>query len=503
MLIFLISAFDSCTDNQSKSSGDIEDIWVCSDETSFKSLAGVEKPGIKFYRDQNGKWEARGFFLWNDDYHRSWKIRDVQYDENSGNLDLTDVDGNTFKGVLKKKSRRIEGTINVKYKDSIASDSVVLVPAGENLEIQLFHPRIPDNCEDSECLYHVPQVHNDGLETASIYDGNVDSKSLVNLISKIIDQDYGRVESLLIVKDNKLIVEEYFYGYNRNNLHKIYSCTKGITSLLLGMALDRHPKISVDQPIFSFFPKYDSLKTKEKGSITLKDVLTMSAGLEWHEYPEEMYESEDRIHYVLSRPLETTPGKHFHYNSGLSVVIGGVIASLEGEDVQGFADKNFFQALGIKNYSWRTNIYNDLEYWNGLEMTPRDMAKIGLLVLNDGKWKGKQIVSKNWIEASTSPHMVADRYFEYGYQWWLRTKNSKCWWNDNPDMNPALEHDMVVAIGWGSQFIMVVRDLKLVVVMTGSNFRNEEKEYSAFPMVIDEIIPALTGQGQMNTPALY
>jgi len=124
---------------------------------------------------------------------------------------------------------------------------------------------------------------------------------------RIIRQDFGRLESLLIMKDHKLILEEYFYGYDRTRLHNIHSCTKSITSLLLGIALDRHNSINVEQSIFSFFPQYDSLITEENEQISLKHLLTMTARFKEEEGFEEM-EYNDELKYFLSRPLDSKPG---------------------------------------------------------------------------------------------------------------------------------------------------------------------------------------------------
>ncbi|MFC1563231.1 penicillin-binding protein, partial [candidate division KSB1 bacterium] len=119
----------------------------------------------------------------------------------------------------------------------------------------------------------------------------------------------------------------------------------------------------------------------------------------------------------------------------------------------------------------------------GLQLLPRDMAKIGLLVLNDGKWQNKQIVSKEWIHESTSPHMTESKFFGYGYQWWHRSKNNQPWWKKS-NTEVTDENDMIVAMGYGGQYIMVIRDLNMVVVTTASNYDDENKALGQVPMVI-------------------
>jgi CubicO group peptidase (beta-lactamase class C family) len=119
-------------------------------------------------------------------------------------------------------------------------------------------------------------------------------------------------------------------------------------------------------------------------------------------------------------------------------------------------------------------------------MLPRDMAKIGLLVLNDGRWNDNQIVSKEWLLQSTKPHVAESEYFDYGYQWWLRSKDSKQWWVE-PHSSSGKEHDMIIALGWGGQHIMVFPDLNVVVVTTGGTYTSSTK---IFALLEKYIIPA-------------
>lgn len=485
--IFLISIIlNSCTKEPPTN---MMGLWISNEETSMHWLSGTRKIVVYFDNNKSGEIGARGIILWNDDYSSEWEISDFKYDEVKQTIEFTDDDGDTFKGILDKKNKRI--VISIYFKDTegdTPSDSLILIPADKNLENKLLYPRIPIN-NGVTYEYKTPEQLNDGLQTTSIYTENVDADSILHLINRIINQEFGRLESLLILKDNKLIVEEYFYGYDQNKLHKINSCSKSVTALLLGISLDQHKSVAVNQPIFSFFPQYDSLKTKDKEQITLQHVLTMTPGFEWHEHPKELYEIDERIPYILSLPLEAKPGEKFNYNSGLPILLGGIITQLENEDVEAFADESFFKPLGIKDYKWRRHKNGKIELWYGLQLKPRDMAKIGLLVLNNGKWKDKQIVSEEWISESTKPRVPESEYFDYGYQWWLRTKNTKQWWKKAESTD---KHDMIVALGSGGQYIIVVKDLNLVVITTSSNYNND-KDFSVFPMVIEDIIPNIKG----------
>ena len=243
----------------------------------------------------------------------------------------------------------------------------------------------------------------------------------------------------------------------------------------------------VDEPLFHFFPDYESLKTSKKQQITLEHVLTMTAGLQWDEFPAEMYETDDWFHYILSRSMKTVPGETFHYSTGCSILLGGVISFLVGMQADVYAKEALFTPLGISEFIWETHPDGTPQCGAGLWMLPRDLAKIGLLVLNNGRWNQHQVVSKEWILVSTKSHVVESDYFDYGYQWWLRTGNNKSWWTASQHAS-GKEYPMIIALGWGGQFIIIVNDLNLVVITTASDYDNENAS-NKIPLVVERIVP--------------
>jgi CubicO group peptidase (beta-lactamase class C family) len=257
--------------------------------------------------------------------------------------------------------------------------------------------------------------------------------------------------------------------------------------LLLGISLERHKKLNVDEPVFNFFPQYDTLKTPEKEKITLKHVLTMTSGL-----PEdddfEKDDPDDLVIRMLSQPLESTPGEKFKYNNNGTNLLGSIINTLEKKQADEFAKEVLFNKLGISEFYWQRE-NGVLQCHSDLHMYPRDMAKIGLLVLNYGSWNGEQIVPKEFIDMSTKPHVAESEFFDYGYQWWYRSKRNRSWW-ENPVHGSNNEHDMFLALGYGGQYIMVVRDLNMVIVTTSSDY-NEDNDmaHQKIPMVIEEVVP--------------
>lgn len=480
LMALIVISFNSCIHKTIPfTTPPIEGLWESTPEAAGQFAPGADQVAILMQRDTSNTLMAQGFFLKYDEFVQEWHFIAVEYDSLASRIALVDEDSDTMNCRLDAKTGilKCENEATLKF-----------VRAGKNLVNRLLYPRFFDEDGTVHYSYLRPEQVDDGIETASINQYSRDTLSFSTLMQCVIDQDYGAIKSLLIVKDNKLIVEEYFYGHDRNDLQQIRSCTKSVTSLALGIALDRHPEVNLDQMIFDFFPQYDSLKTAGREDITLRVVLTMTSGLEWDDYPLALFKSDDPFQFILSRPLASKPGEDFNYNSGGSVLLGGVIQFLENQKPLAFAQERLFAPMGITDIRWE-NLHNDiLRCGAGLWLRPRDMAKIGLLVLNDGSWQGKQIVSKKWVRESTRPHSVESPFFDYGHQWWLRSKSNLQWWHD-PNVRSPKEHDLITALGHGGQFIMIIRDLNLVIVTTSSDFENGGVAVSKIPLAIEKIVP--------------
>jgi CubicO group peptidase (beta-lactamase class C family) len=332
--------------------------------------------------------------------------------------------------------------------------------------------------------YTVPENANDGWETASLNSVNLDAGLITELFERIGDNSYKNIHSVLLVKNGKLVVENYFPGqdsfgqnrtFTRDTLHEMHSATKSVNSILIGIAIDQHLIRNVDEKISTFFPEYSDIFTnKEKGAICLKNLLSMKAGLSWDEwtYPYTdprndaavMASRADFFRYVLERPIATTPGTKFVYNSGISLMLGEIIYKVSGLRADKFAERYLFSSLGITNYFWGKAPNGVVNTLGGLSLRPRDMAKIGYLFLNGGRWQDKQIVSKEWVKESTQQQAGAGQlptWFladGYGYQWWLGSFHVR---------DQTIES--YSARGRGGQFIIVFPTLQMVAVFTGWN----------------------------------
>jgi CubicO group peptidase (beta-lactamase class C family) len=241
--------------------------------------------------------------------------------------------------------------------------------------------------------------------------------------------------------------------------------------------------------VSTFFPEYGDLFTgagadARRGQIRLKDMLTMTAGMSWDEssfgYGDprntslQAMLSPDPMRYILARPMVAAPGAAFAYNTGSSVALGQVIHKASGLAADKFAERHLFAPLGITDYYWAKvsgNVDDIVETSGGLFLRPRDMAKLGQLFLDGGRWRGKQIISRAWIDESTKNYMPAGTNLPawvqadgYGYQWWLGTFRSA---------GAVGGDDRAVrsysARGRGGQFIFVFPDEQLVAVFTGLN----------------------------------
>jgi CubicO group peptidase (beta-lactamase class C family) len=339
----------------------------------------------------------------------------------------------------------------------------------------------------------------DEWETAQPKDVELDEKILAELVDRIENEEFQNVHSILIIKEGKLVFEEYFPGYewdwdadqfqgesiqyDADTIHPIMSVSKVFTSALTGMAIEHGFITGLEEKVFPFFPEYSYLSDIEKENITLEHLITMGSGLQWNgiEIPVstrdpsndvfQMHMSSDPIGYVLSKPLAAEPGSKWYYSNGDTALLGEVVKLSTGMGLDQFAEKHLFAPLGIADYLWRTFGDTDvIDGAGGLELRSRDMAKLGYLYLNRGIWNGEQVISEAWVEESTTkiskvPYdWLADSFGEgFGYYWWLRSYQTD-----------SAEHGSFASTGWGGQRIDVFPDLDMVVVMTGGNYLSED-----------------------------
>lgn len=292
-------------------------------------------------------------------------------------------------------------------------------------------------------------------------------KALDSIIPDVQEGRFGNLHSLLVSHRQQFIIEAYFNEYNADFLHEAQSVTKSFQSILVGILLDQRYIPHLDIPIHTYLPDYQSLFTIEKQAITLRHLLTMTAGFDWNEshkpyfslyenHSNQLAMSKDWLYFALSRPLANPPGKVFNYNSASPILISQIIKETTCISNESFAQKYVFEPLDIQDYYYQKSA-KDPDLLADIDLTPRDLAKLGLLMLQKGIWQGKQIVSSKWIEASTQSHIVFPSKKEgYGYFWWTKEFKVK-----------KMSIRSYYAWGYGGQHIFVFPSLDVVIVMTG------------------------------------
>ncbi|HSW31368.1 MAG TPA: serine hydrolase [Longimicrobiales bacterium] len=346
---------------------------------------------------------------------------------------------------------------------------------------------------DPNLRYRVPVQTSDGWQTASVASVGMDARPLEDLLDLVDGTPGHLLHGLLIVKDGKLVFEEYWPGvdltpeslelverdFDRETLHYVASVSKSITSALAGIALDQGLTRSVQDPVFSYFPEHEDLRSDTSAQVTLEHLLSFSSGWDWNEHvygfddPRDshyqMFNAADPVRQLLGRPFVSAPGSTFFYNSGDANLLGEIARRASGSaTLVDFARARLFGPLGIERFEWvRFGPGSTLTFASGgASLRPRDMAKLGLLYLRSGTWEGRQIVSRAWVDASTrmSVPLVGDHrtLYGYGYNWWL---------GRSPFRGGRAEYFR--AAGWGGQYIYVYPGLNLVLVFTAGAYYDD------------------------------
>lgn len=344
----------------------------------------------------------------------------------------------------------------------------------------------------------------DGWQITAPEREGLDAARICGLGPRLVAEQGANPHGVVVVRHGNLVHEAYFAGpdqrwpqqhwneplietaHDARTLHDLQSVTKSVTALLVGIARDRGALGQLDTPLSSVFPDYDELRAPEKARITLRDVLTMRAGLSWRTKPylamaREMEAARDPYRFVLAQPMTGVPGETWRYTNGTAELAGGALQRATGMPLDQFARQALFEPLGIDAVEWGRMASGDPGASWGLRLRPRDLAKIGQLVLNRGAWHGRQLVSAGFVDEMIAPQVVRPRT-RYGYLWWLRR-----WTIDGRDI------DIVSAIGWGGQYLDVVPSLDLVVVVTAGvyEFDGGGPQSRADDIVLDAVLRAV------------
>jgi CubicO group peptidase (beta-lactamase class C family) len=317
-----------------------------------------------------------------------------------------------------------------------------------------------------------------------------------NVYEKTYAHDYGQIYGERAKKEGPLNHDlhgpynyfntEFHPFYRGSDMHTMQSVSKTVTSITFGIARMRNEfTAGLDAPILQFLGghKIANLDDRKK-RITLRHLLTMTAGLEWHEdlaYDDPknsadiMEASHDWAQYVLDQPMSDEPGKVFVYNSGATILLAQIFKKVTGKNIDEYAAEHLFKPLGMRYY-WKHSPTGLPDTEGGLYLSAHDLAKIGQLFLKGGMWEAKDVVSSAWIKDSVAPHVsVPGGEWKYGYQWWLQPIGS------------SPEDITWFARGFGGQQLMILPEYDIVVVFTGWDIlpSEEKHQHDALARILD------------------
>ena len=324
-----------------------------------------------------------------------------------------------------------------------------------------------------------PVALQDGWAVSSPTAEGFDARALQQAIEGVLDKPLD-VHAVLVARHGRLVSESYQGGLDRSvyalvsirhsfgpqELHDVRSVGKSITSLLYGIALDEKRVPDPSAGVLASYPALERTASPASRAIRIQDLLDMGSGLDWREgepgWNDELrlFWKRDVPGYVFSRGVVTAPGTAFNYNGGGTAVLSDLITRGTGMPLDAYARQRLFAPMGITHWAWVKDLHGRPMAFNGLRMRPRDLLKIGRLVLSRGQWQGHQLVPAAWIDRSMQPHLVTGvSDFRYGSQWWSGSVR----WHGQPVAWHA-------AFGNGGQRLFVLPALDLAIVTTAGAY---------------------------------
>jgi CubicO group peptidase (beta-lactamase class C family) len=320
----------------------------------------------------------------------------------------------------------------------------------------------------------------DGWRSSPPEEQGLDPKTL-SQIDHDVKETFPDVKGVLVVRNGYVVFENYYQGYDRSDYHHVFSVTKSVTSALVGIALKEDRIENLDHRLPEFFPEHFGPGTDpRKRQITVENLLTMTSGFRPNSFYnnkgfERIMSSDDMVEASIGQPMAKEPGEKFNYNDGDAHLISAILTKTTGQSALAYAHEDLFGPLGIDSdpdasiqgvpanfrrfeqagFVWADDGQGNSVGAGGLKLTARDMAKIGYLYLQDGRWEGRQIVPRGYVRASMREQLETGYSpggvpAGYGYLWWTRKVDG---------------YRAFYASGYGGQFIYVIPELNLVAVI--------------------------------------
>ncbi|WP_205944871.1 serine hydrolase domain-containing protein [Pelagibius litoralis] len=317
----------------------------------------------------------------------------------------------------------------------------------------------------------------------------------------LLDRSYAagalsNLHGVVVIRGGKLVLERYFEGedevwgtplgpvvFGPKTLHDLRSVSKSVVSLLYGIALAEGKVPPLDTPLVDLFDYPDLAADDARRRIMVKHALTMTLGLAWDEslpYSDPrnseiaMEMADDRYRYILERPIIAEPGTKWTYSGGSTALLAHLISRGSGKPLIDVAREKLFAPLGITRSSWTPGLNGEAAAASGLRLTARDLARIGQMVLNQGRWGDRQVVPEDWLRDSFIHHVPSEDSLFYGYQWWLGkgSRDGRNW---------------IAGFGNGGQRLVVIPDLDLVLVVLAGDY-NQRDAWKISVRIMTEIL---------------
>ncbi|MGD8306998.1 MAG: serine hydrolase [Ignavibacteria bacterium] len=352
------------------------------------------------------------------------------------------------------------------------------------------------------------------MESVSFDEAGMDSTLLINLMNQLSVKEDHLMHGIVIARNGKLIFEEYFSGYrrddqqnlvafNREVLHDLASVTKSVTSALMGLAIKEEFIEDEFVKVNQYFNEGGWEAGDPRNEITLQNMITMSSGIQWDENSLPPLDPNNDLilfatdphpwEFYLSRPLQHTPGTTMEYSEASICVIGEAIARASGIRLDVFADQYLFNELDIANRFWNVKPNNWVWASGDLFLRPIDMLKIGQLYLQNGQWKGNQLIPEEWIDKAKIKYHNFIGSSDWAQQYWYNTYRqvgySYAWWPLDPSIYGP---DAFCASGWGDQRIVVIPQYNMVVILTGGS-QWSQPYLTSHQIMSQYILPSING----------
>lgn len=322
---------------------------------------------------------------------------------------------------------------------------------------------------------------------------------LEELNKQIKEGAFGDIHSLVILRSDKIVFENYYSNYQRSDLHPIGAATQGVVSALMGAMALEDDAINLNARIIDLLPEYQQYFSDipQKDQIEIRHLMSNTSGLWWDEWTHPfgsedndayvMTQSGDWIANVLSTPMIREPGFEFNYNSGNGILMAPIMQNLTGVELEQYATEKLFNPLDISRWKWERIPGDFVNTSWGLHLRPMDFAKIGYLFLQQGIWNEQSVFDENWRRRSSRFRVSISNYYNYGYFWWSFSALADVVFR-------LKQNDVFFSWGDGGQFLFIIPHLDMVIVTTAGNYSSNDIQ--ALNMLKDYIFDAVLDRYQ-------